>query len=50
MTVRRQSGFEGRTLRKGLPRFVVFIIWDEVADGVSGGGMAADEEEKGERR
>lgn len=30
-----------RTLRKGLPRFVVFIMWDEVP-GSSGDGMVAD--------
>ena len=29
----------GRTLRKGLPRFVVFIMCDEVAGETSAGGM-----------
>lgn len=33
-------GTRKRTLRKGLPLFVVFIICDEVAWGVSVTGMA----------
>ena len=41
-----------RTLRKGLPRFVVFIMCDEDADGASAGGGMTDygEEIKKERR
>ena len=34
------KGHEGRTLRNGLPRFVVFIMCDEVDWGASAGGMA----------
>lgn len=37
------------TLRNGLPRFVVFIMCDEVAWGASAGGMAA-QHEKGKER
>ncbi len=38
------------TLRKGLPRFVVFIMWDEVDWGGSAAGMAGERENEEERQ